>query len=64
MEYLLRTQTSDATWQEDACTGTGFPRVFYLRYHMYRHYFPMLAFAEYADRTALPKPAGYKNGTH
>jgi squalene-hopene/tetraprenyl-beta-curcumene cyclase len=64
VEYLLRTQTPDATWKEEACTGTGFPRVFYLRYHMYRHYFPMLALAEYANRTVAAKPAGYKNGTH
>jgi len=64
IEYLLRTQTEDGTWHEAACTGTGFPRVFYLRYHMYRQYFPLLALAEYADRSKAAKPVGYKNGTH
>jgi squalene-hopene/tetraprenyl-beta-curcumene cyclase len=64
IEYLLRTQTG-GTWNETACTGTGFPRVFYLRYHMYGHYFPLLALAEYARHSApAVKPAGHKNGTH
>ncbi len=31
------------TWREDEFTGTGFPRVFYLRYHLYRLYFPIMA---------------------
>jgi squalene-hopene/tetraprenyl-beta-curcumene cyclase len=43
VEYLLRTQTSDGTWDEDLATGTGFPRVFYLSYHLYRHSFPVMA---------------------
>jgi squalene-hopene/tetraprenyl-beta-curcumene cyclase len=63
IEYLLRTQTA-GTWHETACTGTGFPRVFYLRYHMYGHYFPLLALAEYTRHSAVAKPAGHKNGTH
>ncbi len=48
IEYLLVTQTAQGTWEEPYFTGTGFPRVFYLRYHLYRHYFPLLALAEYA----------------
>lgn len=48
IEYLLAMQTAEGTWEEAHFTGTGFPRVFYLRYHLYRHYFPMLALAEYA----------------
>ncbi len=48
IEYLLNTQTAQGTWEEPYFTGTGFPRVFYLRYHLYRHYFPLLALAEYA----------------
>ncbi|HFB98839.1 MAG TPA: squalene--hopene cyclase, partial [Bryobacterales bacterium] len=44
---LLETQNEDGTWQEDLATGTGFPRVFYLTYHLYRHYFPLLALARY-----------------
>ncbi len=43
VEYLLRTQTSGGTWDEDLATGTGFPRVFYLSYHLYRHSFPVMA---------------------
>ncbi|NOG55742.1 MAG: squalene--hopene cyclase [Planctomycetes bacterium] len=35
------------TWAETEFTGTGFPRVFYLRYHLYRTYFPMMALARY-----------------
>ena len=31
------------SWSETQFTGTGFPRVFYLRYHMYRVYFPLMA---------------------
>src|SRR5216683_3115366 len=46
--YLLRTQKKDGSWDEPYFTGTGFPRVFYLRYHMYRQYFPLLAFTTYA----------------
>lgn len=43
IEYLLKTQTSDGTWNEELATGTGFPGVFYLCYHLYRHSFPLLA---------------------
>ncbi|MDA0658264.1 MAG: squalene--hopene cyclase [Planctomycetota bacterium] len=43
IHYLLSTQQSDGTWVEDEFTGTGFPMVFYLRYHYYRIYFPLLA---------------------
>src|SRR5229473_1951483 len=46
--YLLRTQKKDGSWDEPQYTGTGFPRVFYLAYHLYRNYFPMLALATYA----------------
>ena len=45
--YLLRTQKKDGSWDEPYFTGTGFPRVFYLRYHMYRQYFPLLALTTY-----------------
>jgi squalene-hopene/tetraprenyl-beta-curcumene cyclase len=46
--YLLRTQKEDGSWDEPYCTGTGFPRVFYLQYHLYRQYFPLLALTTYA----------------
>jgi squalene-hopene/tetraprenyl-beta-curcumene cyclase len=51
IDYLVRTQKEDGSWDEDAYTGTGFPRAFYLRYDFYRLYFPLLALARY--RAAL-----------
>ncbi|MBZ5498641.1 MAG: squalene--hopene cyclase [Acidobacteriia bacterium] len=47
IEYLLERQTTEGTWQEDEWTGTGFPRVFYLKYHYYRHYWPLMALGQY-----------------
>jgi squalene-hopene/tetraprenyl-beta-curcumene cyclase len=47
MVYLLRTQKKDGSWDETEYTGTGFPRVFYLMYHMYRQYFPLMALTTY-----------------
>jgi squalene-hopene/tetraprenyl-beta-curcumene cyclase len=43
IEYLIRTQKEDGTWDEELATGTGFPQVFYLCYHLYRNSFPLLA---------------------
>jgi len=48
MAYLLRTQNRNGSWDEPFFTGTGFPRVFYLKYHLYREYFPLLALTTYA----------------
>jgi squalene-hopene/tetraprenyl-beta-curcumene cyclase len=45
LHYLLDTQRPDGAWDELEFTGTGFPRVFYLKYHLYRVYFPLLALA-------------------
>ena len=53
IDYLLRTQQEDGTWEEEAYTGTGFPRAFYLKYELYSIYFPLIAFARY--RTYLMK---------
>ena len=47
IEFLLRTQAEDGSWDETQFTGTGFPRVFYLKYHLYRVYFPLMAIARY-----------------
>ncbi|MFV0415713.1 MAG: squalene--hopene cyclase [Chthoniobacterales bacterium] len=47
IRWLIDTQNAEGTWDEDATTGTGFPRVFYLKYEMYRHHFPLLALATY-----------------
>ena len=46
--YLLRTQKKDGSWDELFYTGTGFPRVFYLVYHLYRQYFPLIALTAYS----------------
>jgi squalene-hopene/tetraprenyl-beta-curcumene cyclase len=43
LDYLVRTQQGDGTWEEELATGTGFPQVFYLCYHLYRNSFPLLA---------------------
>jgi squalene-hopene/tetraprenyl-beta-curcumene cyclase len=45
--YLIRTQTADGGWDEPWFTAVGFPRVFFLRYHGYRVYFPLWALARY-----------------
>jgi squalene-hopene/tetraprenyl-beta-curcumene cyclase len=47
IQYLLNTQAADGTWQEEAFTGTGFPSHFYIRYHLYRHHFPLMALGRY-----------------
>lgn len=47
VEYLIRTQNQDGSWSESEATGTGFPRVFYLKYDMYRNSWPLLALATY-----------------
>ena len=44
-EWLMQRQKPDGDWPEDDYTGTGFPRVFYLRYHGYRRIFPLWALA-------------------
>lgn len=47
IEYLVRTQNPDGTWTEHETTGTGFPKVYYLKYDMYRNTWPLLALATY-----------------
>ena len=56
IKWLLKNQRADGSWDESVgqgitrqalITGTGFPRVFYLAYHLYRDYFPLLALTNY-----------------
>lgn len=47
IEYLLNNQNEHGTWDEKEFTGTGFPNAFYIRYHMYKDYFPLLALSKY-----------------
>jgi squalene-hopene/tetraprenyl-beta-curcumene cyclase len=49
IDYLMTTQRPDGEWVELPYNAVGFPRVFYLRYHGYRLYFPLLALARYRD---------------
>ena len=49
IRYLLQTQASHGLWDEQAYTGGGFPRVFYLRYHGYSKFFPLWALARYRN---------------
>jgi squalene-hopene/tetraprenyl-beta-curcumene cyclase len=47
LDFLLRTQLEDGSWNDEHWTGTGFPGVFYLKYHLYDDYVPLLALATY-----------------
>lgn len=52
ISYLLENQNDNSEWDEKIYTGTGFPKVFYLRYHGYSHYFPVWALAYYQRLSA------------
>lgn len=61
-DYLALSQNQYGFWDESYFTGTGFPCVFYLKYHLYRLYFPLLAFGmRYKTelRYAIPSRAEY-----
>lgn len=47
IEFLVNSQNDDGSWTEAETTGTGFPRVYYLKYDMYRNAWPLLALATY-----------------
>jgi squalene-hopene/tetraprenyl-beta-curcumene cyclase len=47
VRFLVDRQQVDGTWAEDEFTGTGFPKHFYINYHLYRNYFPLMALARY-----------------
>ena len=49
LRFLLSSQKPDGAWDEPQITGTGFPKVFYLKYDMYRQNFPLLALATYVN---------------
>ncbi|KMZ13014.1 Squalene-hopene cyclase [Candidatus Burkholderia humilis] len=51
IDWLLKTQNDDGLWDETRFTATGFPRVFYLRYHGYRKFFPLWALTRYRNMT-------------
>jgi squalene-hopene/tetraprenyl-beta-curcumene cyclase len=45
--YLVERQEEDGQWQEPQFTGTGFPGDFYIKYHLYRNYWPLMALGRY-----------------
>jgi squalene-hopene/tetraprenyl-beta-curcumene cyclase len=55
VEWLVRNQTEEGTWDEPWFTGTGFPWDFSLNYHLYRHVFPLTALGRYVLGTG-PRP--------
>jgi len=52
VQFLVDRQAADGSWDEPEVTGTGVPRVFYLRYHYYPIYFPLLALSRWAVTAA------------
>jgi squalene-hopene/tetraprenyl-beta-curcumene cyclase len=59
LAFLRQTQTN-GTWDEPEYTGTGFPRDFYINYHLYRHLFPMLALAGDQSDAAREQPQQFR----
>ncbi len=57
LAYLSKTQAGDGFWKEERFTATGFPRVFYLRYHGYSKFFPLWAMARYRNLKSGNRPA-------
>jgi len=57
VEYLADTQADDGFWDEARYTATGFPRVFYLRYHGYAKFFPLWALARFRNLQRANRPS-------
>ena len=47
VSYLVESQEEDGQWEEPQFTGTGFPGDFYIKYHLYRNYWPLMALGRY-----------------
>jgi squalene-hopene/tetraprenyl-beta-curcumene cyclase len=57
VSYLVGRQEEDGQWEEPQFTATGFPGDFYIKYHLYRNYWPLMALGRYrrlleADQTS------------
>jgi squalene-hopene/tetraprenyl-beta-curcumene cyclase len=61
--WLLERQNEAGAWDETEFTGAGFPNHFYLRYHLYAHYFPLMALGRFQQRVS-PGDFGNRNGNH
>ncbi len=55
ISHLLMTQRADGTWDEEPCTGTGFPSAYYLTYGLYRDYFPLMALGLFRRMLVAPQ---------
>jgi squalene-hopene/tetraprenyl-beta-curcumene cyclase len=51
VQYLLKNQKDDGTWDEEHFTGTGFPKYFMIKYHIYRNCFPLMALGKFRSLT-------------
>ena len=60
IDWLLSTQRDHGGWEEEAFTGTGFPKVFYLKYDLYSLYFPVMALARYAAASGMEERPNYR----
>ena len=58
VDYLVHRQQADGSWSEPEFTGTGFPGVFYLKYHLYRNSFPVYALARYFNQSRKAEEYG------
>jgi squalene-hopene/tetraprenyl-beta-curcumene cyclase len=58
VDFLLKRQNAEGTWWEDEFTGTGFPVHFFIKYHMYQHFFPLMALSRYRNAIDEGKTAG------
>ncbi len=63
IDHLTATQRDDGDWAELPYNAVGFPRVFYLRYHGYRWYFPLLALARYRNLRRGNDASGWRLGS-
>ena len=54
INWLIEHQAADGNWEERFYTGTGFPKVFYLKYHLYRLYFPLMALGRFRRLKRTP----------
>ena len=54
-QWLIEHQEEDGQWLEPQFTGTGFPGDFYIRYDLYRNYWPLLALGRYRDAMSGPR---------